>query len=372
MARKLRMGMIGGGRSSSIGPIHHIGAELSDEIALVAGAFSQNAPDCLAAGLRYGLAPQRCYPSPQAMFAAERDRDDGIDFVTIATPNHLHLPAALEAIAAGVHIMSDKPATATLAQALTLRDALAGAQSLYALTFTYTGFAMVREARARVAAGQIGKVRKIVVNYAQGWMAKAVEKTGHRGAEWRMDPARGGVGGTSADIGVHAFTLAEFVSGSLVSEICADVNCLVEGRTLDDDCNVLMRFDNGAVGVMAITQAAHGERNALSFQVYGDTGAVSWNVERPDELKLVRHDNVELLTENSPALLVKEPLPRGAGPSILGAFAQIYRDFAKAVRGDPAIIGGSLAGIDAGVRSMRFVERAVDSSRARSGWVNLG
>jgi predicted dehydrogenase len=371
MSRKLRMAMIGGGSATSIGPIHRLGADLSGRVDLVAGVFSRSADRARAAGVEYGVGADRCYASTQAMFAAERARDDGIDFVTIVTPNNQHLPAALEAIEAGVHILCDKPATTTLAEALALREALAKGRSRFALTFTYTGFPMVREARARVAAGEIGRVRKVVVTYAQGWLATAAEKSGHVGAEWRMDPERGGVGGSSADIGVHAFTLAEFIAGAPVSEICADLNSLLEGRRLDDDCNALLRFANGAVGVLTTSQAAFGERNALSIQVYGDAGAVSWAVEQAEELKLVRGGSTQILTPASSGLLTVEPLPRGLGVSVVAAFSVLYRDFARALTDAPALIDDVLPGIEAGVRSMRFVERAVENSRARAGWTRL-
>lgn len=372
MSDKLRMGMVGGGVGSFIGPLHRLGAQLSGRVELVAGAFSRDLDRSRIAAADFGVSMQRCYASPEAMFEAERTRPDGIDCVAIATPNHLHLPVALRALSAGVHIISDKPATATFAEALTLRDAIAASGCRYALTFSYTGFPMIREARARIASGEIGRVRKVIVTYSQGWLSSPLEQAGNARAAWRTDPAQSGVGGCSADIGVHAFNLAEYVTGDCVAAILADLNSFGAGRMLDDDCNVLLRFTHGSVGALIASQIAFGERNRLSLQVYGDAGAIDWSVEHAETLKLTRAGGaVELLGPLSPGLLTREPLPPGLGAGLLGPFVIQYRDFARAVAGETGVIDQVLPGIEAGVRSMRFVERAVAGSAARSGWINL-
>lgn len=372
MSGKLRMGMVGGGTGSFIGPLHQLGAELSGQIELVAGVFNSDPERSRGAAERFGVPLDRCYDSFEHMFEAERLRDEGIDLVAIATPNHLHLPVALKALSCGIHVMSDKPATASLAEAITLREALRGTDCLYALTFSYTGFPMVREARARVANGEIGRVRKVIATYSQGWLSSALEQTGNVRAAWRTNPALSGAGGCSMDLGVHAFSLAEYITGDTVMEILADLNRLVPGRTLDDDCNVLWHFTGGAVGVLSSSQIAFGERNSVSIQVYGDAGAIHWSVEQADVLKLTQAGGaIELLSPMSPGLLTREPVMPGLGNGMVLPFMIQYRDFAKAIGGDAEIIDRVLPGIETGVRTMRFVDRAVASSAGRSGWVSL-
>jgi predicted dehydrogenase len=360
--------MLGGGPGSFIGGIHQMGAKVAG-IDLVAGVFSSSPEKSRVAALNYGVAPERCYPTSEAMFAAEAARADGIDMVTIATPNHLHLPAALQAIAAGVDIMSDKPATATLAEALLLREALAKGESHYALSFTYGAYPMVREARARIAAGEIGTVRKTVVTYAQGGLATPAPQGA--AANWRTDPAQAGIGGCVSDIGTHAFNLAEYVTGQSVAWMLAELSSNVAGRTLDDDCTVMLRFDGGGRGLLVASQIAFGERNELSFSIYGDAGAVHWNFAQADMLRLVRGGEASLLTPMSPGLLTRVSLPRGIGNGLIAPFATLYGDFAAACAGNEALIDDVLPGIEAGVRSMRFVERAIESSAANAGWVTL-
>lgn len=369
---KIRLGMVGGGIGSFIGPMHHLGAHLSGRFALVAGAFSSDIERSRAAGAQYGVAPERCYAGHDELIAGEKIRADGIEVLAIATPNHLHLPAALAALAAGLHVISDKPATATLAEAETLRAALTNSDSIYALTFTYSGFPMIREARARVGSGMIGAVRKVAVSFSQGWLAAPLEQLGNTRAAWRMDPARSGVGGCISDIGTHAFHLVEYVTNETVTEIIADVRTHVPGRALDDDANVLMRLAGGASGVLASSQVAVGERLGLTLQVFGERGALHWAAEQPETLRFVAADGaVSLLGPMSPGLLVREPLPPGIGGSILAGFTLQYRDFARAIDGERALIDTNLPGIEAGVRTMRFVENAVAASAAGAGWTSL-
>ncbi|AOH86758.1 oxidoreductase [Sphingomonas panacis] len=368
--RRLRMGMIGGGPGSFIGPVHRIAAELDREIELVAGAFSSNAGRSRAAGEQYRIDPSRAYADVAALIAGETARADGVDFVTIVSPNHHHLPAARAALAAGIPVLSDKPATATLAEAQELADVVRGAALPYALTYTYSGYPLVREARARIAAGALGTIRKVVVEYPQGWLAG--EASGKQ-AEWRVDPARAGEGGCIGDIGVHALHLAEFVTGLRVTELLADLAAVVPGRALDDDCTVLLRFENGARGVLLTSQIEIGELNGLRIRAYGDRGGLVWKQEEPNSLTLYDLDGGCSMVRAGTALLgadaaARTRTPGGHPEGYLEAFANLYRDFAALLRGEPAPL---LPGIEDGLRGMAFIATAVAASRDRAGWVPL-
>jgi predicted dehydrogenase len=368
--RRLRMGMIGGGPGSFIGPVHRIAAELDREIELVAGVFSSDAARSREAGEGYRIDPARAYPGLEAMFAAEKARDDGIDFVSVVSPNHHHLPAARAALAAGIPVISDKPATATLEQARELAGHVARAGLPYALTHTYSGYPLVREARARIAAGALGSIRKVVVEYPQGWLAG--EALGKQ-AEWRVDPAKSGPGGCIGDIGTHAFQLAEFVTGLKVTEILADLGAVVPGRLVDDDCTVLLRFENGARGVLLASQIEVGEMNGLRIRVYGDKGGLVWQQERPNTLTLHTLDGrTETVHAGGPQLgpdaASRTRTPTGHPEGYLEAFANIYRDFAAVLRGEPAPL---LPGIEDALRGLTFIDTAVAASRDKSGWVAL-
>lgn len=370
---RLRMGLVGGGPGAFIGPIHRIAAELDGEIELVAGAFSSDPERSRQAGLYYGVSPERAYASYAEMFAAERERADGIDFVTIATPNHTHLPIARAALEAGIAVMSDKPATATLSEARTLAGAVDAAQVPYALSYSYSGYPMVRQARVMIAAGAIGPVRKVVAEYLQGWLAEPIEAGGNKQADWRTQPDKSGLGGAISDIGVHAFHLAEFVTGLEVQTLCADLTAMVDGRTLDDDASVLLHFNNGARGVLLASQVAVGEANGLSLRIYGTRGALIWRQENPNRLEHRQLDGrIEVLTAGLDGLsslaMHATRLPAGHPEGYLEAFANLYRDFARRLRGEAV---QTLPGIGDGLRSMLFVERAVVASRGRLGWVSL-
>jgi predicted dehydrogenase len=364
------MGMIGGGPGSFIGPVHRIAAELDREIELVAGVFSSDAARSREAGEGYRIDLARAYPSLDAMFAAEKAREDGIDFVSVVSPNHHHLPAARAALAAGIPVISDKPATATLAEARELALLVDQAGLPYGLTHTYSGYPLVREARARIAAGALGKVRKVVVEYPQGWLAG--EASGKQ-AEWRVDPAKSGPGGCIGDIGTHAFQLAEFVTGLKVTEILADLGAVVPGRLVDDDCSVLLRFENGARGVLLASQIEVGEMNGLRIRAYGDKGGLVWKQERPNTLTLHTLDGrTETVHAGGPQLgpdaASRTRTPTGHPEGYLEAFANIYRDFAAVLRGESAPL---LPGIEDALRGLTFIDTAVAASKARSGWVAL-
>ncbi len=368
--RRLRMGMIGGGPGAFIGPVHRIAAELDREIELVAGAFSSDPGRSRQAGEAYGIDPTRAYADVPAMLAGEAARADGIDFVTIVSPNHHHLPAARAALAAGLPVMSDKPLTATLAEAHELAGLVEVAGLPFGVTYTYSGYPLVREARARVAAGELGAIRKVVVEYPQGWLAG--EASGKQ-AEWRVDPARAGLGGCIGDIGVHAFQLAEFVTGLRVDHLLADLGTVVPGRLLDDDCAVLLRFDNGARGVLLASQIEVGERNGLRIRVYGERGGLVWQQELPNALTLNHADGrTEVIHAGGPQIgpdaAGRTRTPAGHPEGYLEAFANLYRDFAALLRGEAAPL---LPGIADGLRGMAFIATAVAASRDQAGWVSL-
>ena len=373
----VRMGMVGGGPGAFIGPVHRMAAELDGAIELVAGAFSSDPQKSKAAGRTYGVADDRAYASCQEMLEREAARPDRIDFVSIVTPNHLHLPVAAAALDRGFHVMSDKPATATLDEARQLRDRVARARRLYGLTHTYTGYPLIREARTMCARGDLGAIRKVVVEYSQGWLSDRLEETGQKQAAWRADPAQAGVGGCSGDIGVHAFNIAEFVTGLKVTSMCASLSSIVAGRQLDDDCNALLRLSNGAAGVLHTSQVAAGERNGLRLRVYGERGGLDWSQETPNTLQINWNDrpsqifhgagNAPYLSEWSRSAF---RLPLGHPEGFIEAFANIYRDFASAIRTHndlPDVVPG----IDDGVRGMAFVHCAVESSRTGSRWVDV-
>jgi predicted dehydrogenase len=372
------MGMVGGGAGSFIGPVHRMAAELDGDIELVAGAFSQDPARSRQAGETYHISPDRAYANYQEMMERESKRADAIDFVCIVTPNHVHLPIAVAALEHGFHVMSDKPATATLKEAETLEAVVKRTGLLYGLTFTYTGFPLVREARRMTRAGALGKIRKAVVQYSQGWLSSSLETTGQKQAVWRSDPGQAGQGGAIGDIGVHAFNLLEYVSGRQVAEICSDLSSVVAGRSLDDDCNVLLKLDNGAPGVLFVSQIAAGDRNDLQLHLYGEKGGLHWRQEDPHYLLVnwagkpseTFHAGGDYVSAETRA---EFRLPLGHAEGLIEAFANIYRDFAKSVHArlnDPsAQLSDLVPGIDAGVRSMTFVERAVTNSR--KGWCAL-
>ena len=368
----IRLAMVGGGPGAFIGPVHRMAAELDGRFRLVAGAFSRDADRNAAAAKAWGA---RGYPDHRAMLAGEAAREDGAELVAVVTPNATHLEISTAALEAGLHVMSDKPATRTLAEALRLERTVRGSGRLYGLAHVYTGYPMVREARERVARGELGRIRKVVVEYAQGWLSEPVERSGSKQAAWRADPEQAGAGGCIGDIGVHAFNLAEFIVGEPVSRLCADLAAVVPGRVLDDDCNVLLRFEGGARGVLIASQICAGARNDLNIQVYGERGGLSWSHERPSELRLDWLDAPSQTLHGAATYLgagaqAASRIPTGHPEGFIEAFANLYRGMADALvegRTDPAPVPG----IAEGLRAMAFVERAVAASRDEAGWVAL-
>lgn len=371
MPDPVRMAMVGGGPGAFIGPVHRMAAELDRKVVLVAGAFSRDLEKSRSAGARWGVDADRVHADAHGLIASEAARPDGAEFVAIATPNATHFAIAKAALEAGLHVLCDKPATARLSEAEELANIVDRSGRIFALSFTYSGYPLVRRARQMIADGVLGPIRKIVVEYSQGWLANAIESGGNKQAEWRTDPELAGQGGCIGDIGVHAFHLCEYVSGERVSRLCADVGSLVAARRLDDDCNVLLRFGNGASGVLHASQIAAGDRNDLSLRIWGERGGLEWRHSRADELVLsLAGQPVQVWHAGEPYASTGAPrLPAGHPQGFIEAFANLYGDFADAVRAGGGL-PDHLPGIAAGVRTMAFVDRAVASSRME-GWVDL-
>lgn len=380
---KVKLGMIGGGPGSFIGGVHRKVAALDGQYELVCGAFSSDPEKSRQTGEELYLDPERVYGSYDEMIEKEKERpeDQRMDAVAIVTPNHVHFDPARKALQNGFHVVLDKPMTFSLQEARDLKKAVEDSGRLLAVTYTYTGYPMVKEAREVVASGKLGKIRKVYVEYPQGFLAKPLEKEGHKQFSWRTDPKRSGAGGTVGDIGTHAFNLAEFVTGLRVSELCGELNSLVEGRRLDDDATALLKFDNGATGVLMASQAAAGDENDLKIRVYGEEGGVSWSqadanslyvkmLGQPVQIHRTGHDYV------SKAAAVAARVPQGHPEGYLEAFANIYVNFARAVRDYTEGTFQSAADyeypvVDEGVRGMAFIETMVASAKSNEKWTKL-
>ncbi len=371
----VRLALIGGGPGSFIGPVHRMAAELDGRMKLVAGVFSRNADKSRRAGEAYGIARERSYGDIDALIAGERARADGVDLIAIATPNNSHFAIARSVLEAGFDVISDKPATATLDEAIALRRIVQATGRRYGITYTYSGYAMAREARELVRSGRLGAIRKVVAEYSQGWLAQPVEREGNQQAAWRSDPLAAGAGGCIADIGVHAFHLAEFVSGQLVSRIYADLSSVVAGRVLDDDCQLLLRFSGGARGVLLASQIAAGDRNGLRIRVWGERGGLDWRQEQPDQL-IVNWSDAPSQVFHAGSSYLSEPaqrarrLPAGHPEGFIEALANLYRDYAEAIRCGAPLDQDRIPGIEAGVRGLGFVAGALAANRTGS-WHQL-
>lgn len=378
-SRKLRMGLVGGGPGAFIGPVHRLAAEMDGRIEMVAGAFSRSPERSAEAGRRFGIDPARAYASWQQMIAEEPKRADGIDFVVIATPNNLHLPVAKAALEVGIPVMSDKPATANYSEAIELEKLVAQAGLPYGLTHTYAGYAMVREVRHLCATGRLGAIRKVAVEYFQGWMSTQVETTGNKQASWRADPEQNGQGGAIGDIGTHAFHLLEYVTGLDVTAMNATLRSVVPGRRLDDDCNAVLRLSNGAGGTLACSQVCTGWLNELSLRIFGELGSIEWHQMDPNRLIVRWLEGPEEIYHAATPYLGADAravgrVPAGHPEGYLEAFAVLYREFAEVLvafgEGNKNPLPATLPGIRAGVRGMRFIERAIESSRKQA-WVEF-
>jgi predicted dehydrogenase len=372
---RVRYGMVGGGEGAFIGAVHRMAARLDDAWNLVCGAFSSEAEKSRRSGAALGLPRERSYATYEQMMASEAalPADERMQCVVIVTPNRTHLPIALAAIANGFHVLSDKPATASLAECRQLAAKLRDSGLHYGLTHPYCAYPMIREARARIARGDLGAVRKVTVEYTQGWLAQPIEREGNKQAAWRVDPAQAGNSCCMGDIGVHAFQLAEFVSGRAVTELCADLHRVVPGRQLDDDGTVLLRFDNGATGVLMASQICIGDENGLRLRIYGDRASLDWQQIEPNSLWLRSTDSpAQLLRTGMPGTgpesAAAQRIPPGHPEGYIEAFGNIYREFALLLRHGGAT---SVPGIGAALRGMAFVETAVASDAAGQVWRGL-
>ena len=374
MAREssvVKYGMVGGGQGAFIGEVHRLAARLDGKIELVCGAFSRDVENCKATGAALGLDASRCYDSFNDMMIAEAKlpENERMDFVSIVTPNHVHFPVAKAALEAGFHVLSDKPATLTLKEAQQLRKIVEKSGKSYGLTHTYLGYPLVGEARSIIETGGIGKVRKVFVEYIQGWLATEVD---NKQADWRTDPARSGGSGCMGDIGTHAHNLAEFITGKRMTHVAADLSIFVDGRRLDDDGSALFRMEDGVKGTLSASQICVGNENSLSIRVYGETGGLEWHQEEPNTLTRTYLDRPTETLRAAQGYLSQGAqdwfrTPPGHPEGYLEAFANCYLDFAKAISSN----GGSATGINAGVRGMAFVEALLTSSKKNSKWIEI-
>lgn len=376
---KIRMGMVGGGEGAFIGAVHRLAANLDGEIALVCGAFSRDADKSLRSGRELDLADDRIYADYQDMMLKEAalPANERMQFVAIVTPNHMHFPVAKAALEAGFHVLSDKPATFDLAEAIALREIVQKTGLQYGLTHTYTGYPLVKEAKSRIAAGDLGRIRKVVVEYPQGWLADE-QDADNKQAAWRLDPKQAGISSCMGDIGVHVANLAEYVCGMKISSLCADLTVFVDGRELDDDGSILLRFDSGAKGVLMASQISVGEENGVRIRVYGEKGALEWNQEEPNTLWLKYNDQPSQRLRTGGAYLSSlaadnTRTPMGHPEGYLEAFANIYMSFASRIRSladdtplEPR--GLDCQGVEEAVRGMRFIELAVEASHSDIKW----
>lgn len=370
--RRIRLGMVGGGQGAFIGAVHRIASRLDDAFTLVAGALSADPLRARVSGLEIGLVPDRRYGSHTAMFAAEARRPDGIEAVSIVTPNHLHAPVAQAALEAGVHVICDKPLTSTLAEAELLQALAASSERIFAVTYNYSAYPMIRQARAMVASGQLGEIRVIQAQYAQGWLADDLEQSGQKQAAWRTDPSKSGAGGAIGDIGTHAFHLMGFVSGLQPAFALADLQAHVPGRRLDDNAHVLLRYGQGARGMLWASQVAHGHENDLQLSIYGSLGGLSWAQETPDRLWFTQAGaDPRLITRGGagmgPDAARMSRIPAGHPEGYLEAFAGIYAEIARGIRGEASVFPD----IADGVAGLRFVAATVASSAEGGVWMPL-
>ena len=377
--------MVGGGRGAFIGAVHRIAANIDGQIELVCGAFSSDPEKSRASGADFFLPRERCYGTFQEMIEKEKalPPDQRMDFIAIVTPNHVHFPPAKMALENGFHVLSDKPATFDLAEAKQLAAVVKKSGLLYGLTHNYTGYPLVKEAREVIAAGKLGKVRKIVVEYPQGWLATKIEASGQKQASWRTDPKKSGAGGCVGDIGTHAENLAEYVTGQQISELAADITSFVKGRKLDDDVNVLLRFKGGAKGVLHSSQISVGEENNLNIRIYGEKGGLEWHQREPNTMLVKLLDEPVQIYRTAQGYLGKAAAAAARTPpahpeGYLEAFANVYKNFANAIRArlekrklakdDPAL---DFPKIEDGVRGMAFIEAVVKSSKNNAAWTRL-
>lgn len=376
-AERIRLGMVGGGRGAFIGAVHRIAARMDDHYRLVAGALASDPERAAASAADIGIDPARAYGSFAEMASSEAARPDGIEAVAIVTPNHLHAKVATAFLEAGIHVICDKPLSVTVAEAEALVALQQRTGRIFAVTHNYTGYPMIRQARAMVRDGKLGTLRLVQMEYAQDWLTEPLEVTGSKQAEWRTDPARSGAGGCIGDIGTHAYNLGAFVSGLETEALLARLSTFVAGRRLDDDVQVMLRYVGGAQGLLWASQVAVGNENALKLRVFGTEGGLEWHQENPNQLWFTRlGEPKQLLTRNGagmgPEAARMSRIPAGHPEGYLEGFANIYAEVAAAIRAarssrapDPAV---TFPGVADGLRGMRFIQAAVASAGNGNVW----
>ncbi len=372
--------MVGGGRGAFIGAVHRMAAALDGQIELVCGAFSSNPEKSRASGADLYLPPDRVYGSYQEMIEKEKDlpEDVRMDFISIVTPNHVHYPPAKMALENGFHVVCDKPLCFDLKEAEDLVQVVDRTGMIFALTHNYTGYPLVKQAKQMIAAGELGEIRKIVVEYPQGWLSTKLEDSEQKQASWRTDPSKSGIAGSMGDIGTHAENLAEYITGLRISELCADLSTFVPGRLLDDDGNILLRFENGAKGILHASQISAGEENNINIRVYGTKAGIEWHQQEPNSLAVKWLDKPKQIIRTGVGDLhastqAHTRLPSGHPEGYLEAFANVYRNFAKCVQArlageevDP--VYNDFPTVRDGQRGMQFIYKAVESSKSDQKW----
>jgi len=378
--RRVRLGMVGGGQGAFIGGVHRMAARLDDRYELVAGALSSDAARATASAAELHVAAERSYADYRDMARKEAAREDGIDVVAIVTPNHLHGRIASAFLDAGIDVVCDKPLTTTLAEALELVQRVRKSGRLFALTHNYSGYPMVRQAREMVAAGELGEIRVMHAEYPQDWLSTDLESTGQKQAAWRVDPAQAGAGGSLGDIGTHAEHLARFISGLELAAVSADLTTFVAGRRLDDNAHVMLRYTNGARGMLWSSQVAPGNENALRVRIYGSKAGLEFRQENPNHLWFTPlGQQARLITRggsgSGAAAGHATRIPAGHPEGYLEGFAQIYRDVAEQIQARwqgraPDPLACTVPTVEDGARGMRFIEAVVESSRADGRWTD--
>ncbi|WEK48531.1 MAG: Gfo/Idh/MocA family oxidoreductase [Candidatus Kaistia colombiensis] len=380
--RRIRLGMVGGGQGAFIGAVHRIAARMDDQYELVAGALSSDAARAKASARDLGIAEDRAYTSYEEMAKAEAARPDGIEAVSIVTPNNVHAPAAKAFLNAGIHVICDKPMTLTTDEAKELVSLVKSTGKIFMLTHNYTGYPMVRQARAMIAAGDLGELRLVQAEYPQDWLTERAEASGtNKQAEWRTDPARTGAGGCIGDIGTHAYNLACYVTGLEIDQLLAQLSTFVEGRKVDDDVQILLKWKGGAKGMLWASQVAVGHENGLKLRVYGTKGGIEWTQADPNYLWFTKFGEPKQLLTRAGAGAWPEAsrvsrVPGGHPEGYLEGFANIYTEAARAIHAardgsavDPAV---NYPTVEDGLVGMQFIEAAVASSKAGNVWTKVG
>ncbi len=377
---RIRLGMVGGGEGAFIGAVHRMAARLDDHYQFVAGCLSSTPEKAQRSGEVLGLDPGRIYSDFREMAKKEARRKDGVEAVSIVTPNHMHAPVAVAFLKAGIHVICDKPLTTTLKEALKLQKLAAESGLIFAVTHNYTGYPMVRQARAMVLAGELGEIRVVQVEYAQDWLTGKLEDSGQKQASWRTDPKQSGAGGCIGDIGTHAYNLADYITGIPVIALCAELSTFVEGRSLDDNAQIMLRYANGARGLLWSSQVAPGNENGLRIRVYGSKGGLEWQQEHPNQLSWSPFGEAKRTISRGtgathPDAARVSRIPAGHPEGYLEGFATIYTEVAQAIR---AVRHGAdcppevhFPTIKDGVKGVAFIDAAVKSSRRGARWVAL-